>query len=424
MGYKGIIDTTWNHVSTLFGGAIDDLQINPQANVFCNVLFGDDENFRWANVNINTWVSENHLLWYLCASLSDSRVNEAWANTFEDYYRVEYGGLSMRLSWARGPERFLLYSRPPPIQLAMFSYTAPGADESETLDFPIRATPATTRPSGDLLRLLNFIYGGQFPATGRFTVTLYEYGIENQASGYSPTPGAPPTPSFSPITQLDTPSPPPYSLITQSSSANSHNIDDDGNGGNGNGGNRSGGNGGNVAKSPPPFYESLLGAIGFNPHPTANHGHQYGSWPPPRDSIPSYGSVSPPPPAYYGELPANVPIPYDDYVAQHGIPSSVSSASPPSNLPSSSDLDNDDLESHLEQLPSSRSREGSLGSVGSPEYASPSSSRDGGSTPRAYQPSNSRSSSVSQSRESSDSEIEQLYNQHSEPQLWFPKLGF
>jgi hypothetical protein len=224
----GIINNTWEHVTTLFRGTVDSLRIDPQVSIPCEVILSEDEFAPVANVQVDTWVSENHLIWYLCAKLSESGLYPNWTAVFEAYYRVTYNGYQIRLSWARGPERFLLYFQPPPIQLAVFSYTPAGGNVDDTVNFSIRSTPPTTRPNRDLVNLMNYIHGGEFDIqNGRFHVALYEFGMDGISEGG--TPKTPATPAYSGITPRSAPTPtpsppppytppPPYSSITRSPS--------------------------------------------------------------------------------------------------------------------------------------------------------------------------------------------------------------
>jgi hypothetical protein len=167
-----------------------------------------------------------------------------------------------------------------------------------------------------------------------------------------------------------------------------------------------------LANQFPLSYDSLVGTTGLTSNFSLSPQHRSPSRSPPR-----YGSVSPPPLDHYGSTPANVPIAQDQSQREYTISSTVTSASPPSNAGSSSDLDLDDFDHHLQQMHSS-SQEGSLQrSVRSLGPPSQSSSQQGSHMHTSSDASGSRQGSFT-----SQNGEEQCSNLQGGAQLSFPSL--
>jgi hypothetical protein len=167
-----------------------------------------------------------------------------------------------------------------------------------------------------------------------------------------------------------------------------------------------------LANQFPLGYDSLVGTTGLTSNFSLSPQHRSPSRSPPR-----YGSVSPPPLDHYGSTPANVPIAQDQSQREYTISSTVTSVSPPSNAGSSSDLDLDDFDHHLQQMHSS-SQEGSLQrSVRSLGPPSQSSSQQGSHMHTSSDASGSRQGSFT-----SQNGEEQCSNLQGGAQLPFPSL--
>ncbi|KAJ5347988.1 uncharacterized protein N7506_001241 [Penicillium brevicompactum] len=154
----------WEQVRELYGGAdISILQRPYHLAVPCWVFINDRITMHTSLV-IQMFISENHLLWSLCAGLANSHEDPEWTDMFNLYYRAEWERIEAAVAMFPGPERFLLPISPPPLAWAIFRYVGPDrfnvfedADEIE-----VRASPANVRHNADLLTLLEYIHSDRY----------------------------------------------------------------------------------------------------------------------------------------------------------------------------------------------------------------------------------------------------------------------
>ncbi|KGO38140.1 hypothetical protein PEX1_073250 [Penicillium expansum] len=200
----------WAQVAALCGVSIEDiedLQITPQASVRCHV--GREHSISRPQIVVSEWINENYLIWTLCAGLTESGLDQDWTSRFNIHYRSQWVHIQKIVQYTQGVQRFLLDIRPPPMLMAVFAHGDGPVSHSQA----IMSTPASTRPSGGLLKLLRKVYHGGMSLTDAFVVVLYEAdvtGVAPESPPYSAL--GLPDPHAVPLLNL----PPPYEPIPES----------------------------------------------------------------------------------------------------------------------------------------------------------------------------------------------------------------
>ncbi|KAJ5952667.1 uncharacterized protein N7479_011080 [Penicillium vulpinum] len=187
----------WGNVAVRYGGPVADLQITPQACVRCNVNRVPNSATSQPVIVVNEWISEDHLLWTLCAGLAATGLDPDWTRSFNAYHRLHWAHIQAMVQRAQGINRFLLDIRSPPIVLAQFIHH----DGSRVHDYPITATSIGDRSRGNLLKLLHYVYHGGFSSTDTFTVALHRSSVTGSppyAALGLPDPHAAPVPNLPP----------------------------------------------------------------------------------------------------------------------------------------------------------------------------------------------------------------------------------
>ncbi|KAK9852735.1 hypothetical protein MYU51_007927 [Penicillium brevicompactum] len=347
----------WEQVRELYGGAdISILQRPYHLAVPCWVFINDRITMHTSLV-IQMFISENHLLWSLCAGLANSHEDPEWTDMFNLYYRAEWERIEAAVAMFPGPERFLLPISPPPLAWAIFRYVGPDrfnvfedADEIE-----VRASPANVRHNADLLTLLEYIHSDRYLSGSHIGVNLFDYGLE--VSPHTSPRGSPPPPvamevdeddhGVSPIWDNETPggfAPMPMPIAVGGLQGTNGNPPDYEEVADHYGPNQ---NIGSPMRSPigSPVTSSVSSPQPESPSQFLNPS------PPPGSPPPDYDRLSSPPPEYNGRRSFRseydpIPIPgapprYYGGRNTYRAPSSVSSVSAPSDVQESSDAELD-----------------------------------------------------------------------------------
>ncbi|KAJ5423505.1 hypothetical protein N7491_008721 [Penicillium cf. griseofulvum] len=202
----------WERVEELYGAPITDLQITPQPPVMCYVSL--DYGISCPLVVVDEWISENHLIWTLCAALAKDGRDRIWTRRFDHYHRAQWVQIQENVRMMQGVDRFLLDIPPPPMLLAVFRLRA--SNTSSPHSHAIMATPASPRSRGGLLGLLQLVHHGLYSPADAFTVVLYDSDVTGVA------PQSPPLSLLGlqlPDSSSDIPAaldnPPPYELASE-----------------------------------------------------------------------------------------------------------------------------------------------------------------------------------------------------------------
>lgn len=162
----------WAHLESLYGEEVSMLSQAPQPSKTCTVFLQNQPSVS-ATITIDTWVSENYLIWSLLASLADSNT-PGFTTTFNRHYRPIWNDIQSMVASVTPAERSLLYINPPPFERAVFVFTTPGLDQD--LGFVIKSTLYNTRPHNDLLDLLDYLHYAQLSEDIKLYVSLSEDG--------------------------------------------------------------------------------------------------------------------------------------------------------------------------------------------------------------------------------------------------------
>lgn len=182
----------WNRLHDSYGGADISVLQRPYQLAVPLWVFVNDRITLHTSLVIEDFISENHLIWSLCAGLADSHDDPEWTEIFNLYYRAEWQRIQTAVAQFPGPERFLLLVGPPPLAFGIFRYV--GHDRFNLFEdadiIEVRAAPAGARHNADLLRLLEYINSDTYVSGSHMGVNLVEYGYEN--SPHNTPRGSPP----------------------------------------------------------------------------------------------------------------------------------------------------------------------------------------------------------------------------------------
>ncbi|KAJ5782591.1 hypothetical protein N7457_004365 [Penicillium paradoxum] len=199
----------WDELEELYGEPVDDLTITPRACIRCNVGRAQTP-YPWPLIVVNEWISENHLLWSLSASLAETGLDEQWTQTFNASFSEYWTQIQDVINRTEpGAARSLLSIPKPPIEVAFFTHTVGRVNNN----FAIVSTPPDTRAGAGLLNLLGYVYHEGIPLDDHFHVALCNGRVAARMFDLlMPSPqdlGW--LPGSSGYTELETVPPPPYS---------------------------------------------------------------------------------------------------------------------------------------------------------------------------------------------------------------------
>ncbi|KXG47812.1 uncharacterized protein PGRI_016820 [Penicillium griseofulvum] len=200
----------WEQVEELYGAPITDLQITPQRPVMCYVSL--DHGISRPLVVVDEWISENYLIWTLCAAFAKHGSDRIWTRRFDDSHRDQWVQIKEIVRRMHGADRFLLDIPPPPLLLAVFQVR--DSQTSSSHSHAIMATPASPRSRGGLLRILRHVYHGNYSPNDVFSVVLYDSDVTGVAPQSPPLALLGLQPDSSDITAASD-IPPPYELASE-----------------------------------------------------------------------------------------------------------------------------------------------------------------------------------------------------------------